>query len=66
VTLRGKPLYRFAEDSHPGEAKGDGLETYGGVWHVLTAATAQSPAAAVPMGTPTTPSTPTSPMPYGY
>jgi predicted lipoprotein with Yx(FWY)xxD motif len=66
VTLRGKPLYRFAGDGHPGEARGDGLETFGGTWHVVTAATSQSPAASVPMGTPTTPATPTSPTPYGY
>jgi predicted lipoprotein with Yx(FWY)xxD motif len=66
VTLRGKPLYRFAEDSHPGEAKGDGLETYGGVWHAVTPGTAQSPAATVPMGTPTSPATPTGTTPYGY
>jgi predicted lipoprotein with Yx(FWY)xxD motif len=32
LTLDGKPLYRYAPDSAPGEAKGDGV---GGVWHVV-------------------------------
>jgi predicted lipoprotein with Yx(FWY)xxD motif len=57
VTLRGKPLYRFEEDRKPGDARGDGLETFGGTWHAVTAsATVTAPAA--PM-TPATPSTPT-------
>lgn len=34
LTLDGKPLYRYAADAAPGEAKGDGV---GGVWHVVTA-----------------------------
>lgn len=65
VTLRGKPLYRFNEDHRPGDAKGQDLETYGGVWHVVTGtAAAQSPPAMTP--TTTTPTTPTSAPPYGY
>jgi predicted lipoprotein with Yx(FWY)xxD motif len=32
LTLDGKPLYRYAADAAPGEAKGDGV---GGVWHVI-------------------------------
>ncbi len=32
LTLDGKPLYRYAADSAPGDAKGDGV---GGVWHVV-------------------------------
>ncbi|MEA2972238.1 MAG: hypothetical protein QOG82_696 [Actinomycetota bacterium] len=35
LTLDGKPLYRYAADSAPGEAKGDGV---GGVWHVVKVA----------------------------
>ncbi len=34
LTLDGKPLYRYAADAAPGEAKGDGV---GDVWHVVTA-----------------------------
>ncbi|MEA2827130.1 MAG: hypothetical protein QOG43_1569 [Actinomycetota bacterium] len=34
LTLDGKPLYRYAADAAPGDAKGDGV---GGVWHVVKA-----------------------------
>ena len=32
VAYKGRPLYRFANDAQPGDAKGDGL---GNVWHVV-------------------------------
>jgi predicted lipoprotein with Yx(FWY)xxD motif len=32
VAYKGKPLYRFASDAKPGDAKGDGQ---GGVWHAV-------------------------------
>ena len=35
LTLDGKPLYRYAADAAPGEAKGDGV---GDVWHVVKVA----------------------------
>lgn len=35
LTLDGKPLYRYAADAAPGEAKGDGVGT---VWHVVKVA----------------------------
>src|ERR1700742_4126238 len=36
VTLNGKPVYMFVEDgNHRGEAEGDGLRNFGGVWHVF-------------------------------
>jgi predicted lipoprotein with Yx(FWY)xxD motif len=36
VTLSGKPLYTFVEDSgRRGEAEGDGIRNFGGVWHVV-------------------------------
>jgi predicted lipoprotein with Yx(FWY)xxD motif len=38
VTLRGKPLYRYAEDHAKGEANGQGIESFGGTWHAVTAA----------------------------
>ena len=38
VTLRGRPLYRFSGDSAKGEANGEGLESFGGTWHAVTAA----------------------------
>jgi predicted lipoprotein with Yx(FWY)xxD motif len=36
VTLNGKPVYTFVEDgSRRGEAEGDGIRNFGGVWHVF-------------------------------
>jgi predicted lipoprotein with Yx(FWY)xxD motif len=36
VTLDGKPVYTFVEDNgRRGEAEGDGIRNFGGVWHVL-------------------------------
>ena len=35
LTLDGKPLYRYAGDAAPGDAKGDGV---GGNWHAVTVA----------------------------
>lgn len=32
VAYKGRPLYRYAVDAKPGDAKGDGL---GGVWHAV-------------------------------
>ncbi|MGH9149067.1 MAG: hypothetical protein ACRD0F_01860, partial [Acidimicrobiales bacterium] len=31
VSYNGKPLYRYAGDSAPGQVTGDGI---GGLWHV--------------------------------
>lgn len=61
VTLRGKPLYRFNEDRKAGAARGEGLQTFGGTWHAVSAAASPAPAV-------TTPTNPTpAPAPaYGY
>lgn len=32
VTVNGYPIYRYAGDKHPGQAKGNGI---GGAWHVI-------------------------------
>jgi len=48
VTLRGKPLYRFSEDRRAGEARGEGLETFGGTWHAVTASASPAPASPSP------------------
>ncbi len=72
VTLRGRPLYRFSGDRAKGEANGEGIESFGGTWHAVTAAAgASSPTPTTPSMTPTTPSTtPTTPAPetpgYAY
>jgi predicted lipoprotein with Yx(FWY)xxD motif len=60
VTLRGMPLYRFAGDRGRDESNGQGIESFGGRWHAVTA---PSGAAAQPMQPSTTPSTP-APTPY--
>lgn len=35
VTYKGWPLYRFALDTGPGDAAGEGLNNLGGLWYVL-------------------------------
>ncbi len=37
VVLNGMPLYHFAGDSKKGEAKGQHIHSFGGVWHVVPA-----------------------------
>lgn len=36
VTYNGHPQYTFAGDTAPGQAKGNGLNVNGGVWHETT------------------------------
>jgi predicted lipoprotein with Yx(FWY)xxD motif len=38
VTYNGHPLYRFANDNKPGDAAGQGLNEFGGLWYVLSSA----------------------------
>lgn len=38
VTLAGHPLYTFASDSQRAHATGEGLNSFGGTWHVVKAA----------------------------
>ena len=38
VTYAGHPLYRFVQDTKPGQANGQGLDVYGAEWYVLSAA----------------------------
>lgn len=45
ATYDGHPLYTYAADSAPGQAKGNGLNISGGVWHEMTASGAPAPAA---------------------
>jgi predicted lipoprotein with Yx(FWY)xxD motif len=40
VTYNGSPLYSFAFDKNPGEATGDGLNDFGGIWHVVSVGSA--------------------------
>lgn len=37
VTLRGLPLYRYYEDHAKGQVHGQGIRSFGGTWHVVSA-----------------------------
>jgi predicted lipoprotein with Yx(FWY)xxD motif len=58
VTLGGLPLYRFSGDSAKGTTNGEGIKSFGGTWHVISAATG---APLEPAMTETMPSTETMP-----
>jgi predicted lipoprotein with Yx(FWY)xxD motif len=55
VTFRGLPLYRYAGDRDKGEANGQGIESFGGMWHVLSASVDNTQAPATPAPTATAP-----------
>jgi predicted lipoprotein with Yx(FWY)xxD motif len=63
VTEHGAPLHRYSGDNAAGDTNGEGINSFGGIWHVART-TAATPAAA------TTPNTTASPMTsgngYGY
>ncbi len=44
ATFDGHPLYTFAGDTVPGQAKGNGLNAAGGLWHEITTSGAAAPA----------------------
>ena len=46
ATWNGHPLYTYIGDSAPGQAKGNGLNLSGGVWHEITLSGKASPAPA--------------------
>jgi len=48
ATYDGHPLYTYAADSAPGQAKGNGLNLSGGVWHEVTVSGAAAPASSSP------------------
>src|SRR5215471_12773218 len=57
ATYNGHPLYTYVADKAPGQAKGNGLNLSGGVWHEVTVSGAAAPAPS---------SSPTSGGGYGY
>jgi hypothetical protein len=77
ATYDGHPLYTFAGDSAPGEAKGNGVNASGGLWYEMTASgalpagvakastPASAPAATQPAAQPTATATAKSGG-YGY
>src|SRR5215471_9264583 len=44
ATYNGHPLYTYVADKAPGQAKGNGLNLSGGVWHEVTVSGAAAPA----------------------
>ena len=44
ATYNGHPLYTYKGDTAPGQAKGNGLNVSGGVWHEVTATGGAAPA----------------------
>ena len=69
VTLRGLPLYRFSEDHAKGQTHGQGIESFGGTWHAVTASSTLSPTMSAPQPAPTPtppPPAPTAPPGYAY
>jgi predicted lipoprotein with Yx(FWY)xxD motif len=44
VTYNGHPLYTYAADTAAGQAKGNGINVDGGVWHEVTASGHAAPA----------------------
>ena len=65
VTLAGHPLYTFANDRKRANATGEGINGFGGIWHVVKAATAGSTSNSTGTTMSTTTTTSTSPYP-GY
>ena len=59
ATYDGHPLYTYAGDTAPGQAKGNGLNVSGGLWYNVTVAGNAAPAA-------TSSATSTSGGGYGY
>src|SRR5215469_12907064 len=44
ATYNGRPLYTYIADKAPGQAKGNGLNLSGGVWHEVTVTGVAAPA----------------------
>ena len=64
VTLSGHPLYTFANDHKRAAATGEGVNGFGGIWHVVKDPSAGSSSGST-QPTTSTPTTTTSPYP-GY
>jgi predicted lipoprotein with Yx(FWY)xxD motif len=64
VTYKGMPLYTFAQDQRPGDAKGEGFKDVG-TWNAVTAAGASSTAAPPASSSATPPASQTTPAESG-
>jgi predicted lipoprotein with Yx(FWY)xxD motif len=63
ATYDGHPLYTYVGDTAPGQAKGNGLNLSGGVWHEMTVSGATAPSSGTTA--PSSSSSPSSPS-SGY
>jgi predicted lipoprotein with Yx(FWY)xxD motif len=50
LTYRGHPLYTFTGDTSPGQANGNGVNAFGGLWHEVPATGSAVPASSSPPG----------------
>jgi predicted lipoprotein with Yx(FWY)xxD motif len=50
ATYNGHPLYTYVQDTAPGEAKGNGLNLSGGVWHEVIVSGSAAPASSPSSG----------------
>jgi predicted lipoprotein with Yx(FWY)xxD motif len=44
LALGSRPLYTYVGDTQPGDAKGDGVTAFGGVWTAATPTSGSAPA----------------------
>jgi predicted lipoprotein with Yx(FWY)xxD motif len=63
LTLGGVPLYHFKFDTGRGSAAGNGIQSFGGTWHVVKVS---STAASTNTNANTTPTNTTPTITYGY
>jgi predicted lipoprotein with Yx(FWY)xxD motif len=54
VAFNGLPLYRFSGDASAGAANGDGINSFGGIWHVVKIGGGSSGSGSTGGGTATT------------
>ena len=50
ATFDGHPLYTFVGDKAPGQAKGNGVNAFGGLWHEAVASGGAAPVGSSPSG----------------
>jgi predicted lipoprotein with Yx(FWY)xxD motif len=50
LTFHGHPLYTFTGDTSPGQANGNGVNAFGGLWHEAPASGAAAPASSSSSG----------------
>jgi predicted lipoprotein with Yx(FWY)xxD motif len=50
LTFHGHPLYTFVGDKAPGQAKGTGVNAFGGLWHEALASGGAAPVGSSPSG----------------